>query len=86
METGWGIYAGRPFSNQVIEICEMAGNHLPELAEPTLESIVERLGIKAEGETSAEIRCRQLRKIYCQLDRSELERSPDPAGDRKHKT
>jgi hypothetical protein len=86
LENGWGIYAGRPFSNQVIEICEMAGNHLPELAELSLESIVERLGIKAEGETPAEIRCRQLWKIYCRLDRSELERSPDPAGDRKHKT
>ena len=31
LKNGWGIYAGRPFSNQVIEICEMARNHLPEV-------------------------------------------------------
>ena len=74
LENGWGIYAGRPFSNQVIEICEMARNHIPEVRELTLEHVTERLGIDVEGETPAEIRCRQIWKIYCRFDRSELEK------------
>ena len=72
LETGWGIYAGSPFSNQVIEISEMAANHLPELLEPSLENLVKRLGIEAEGDTAAEKRCRQIWQCYCRMDRSEL--------------
>ena len=68
------IYAGRPFSNQVIEICEMARNHIPEVRFFSLESITDRLGIDVEGDTPAEIRCRQIWKCYCRFDRSELER------------
>ena len=74
LENGWGIYAGRPFSNQVIEICEMARNHIPEVRIFSLESITDRLGIDVEGDTPAEIRCRQIWKSYCRFDRSELER------------
>lgn len=72
LEIGWGIYAGRPFSNQVIEICEMARNHIPEVRNPSLEKIVERLGIKVEGDSPAETRCRQIWTAYSRFDRSEL--------------
>lgn len=85
LETGWGVYTGRPFSNQVIEICEMARNHLPELRNLTLEGIVDRLGIEDEGELPAEIRCRQILKIYCRLDRSELDRRRGPAPEPWHR-
>ena len=68
LETGWGIYAGRPFSNQVIEICEMARNHLPGLSHPSLASITEQLDIDVEGDTETEKRCRQIWEIYCRLD------------------
>ena len=78
LERGWGIYAGRPFSNQVIEICEMARNHLNMVSAPSLEGMVQRLEIKAEGDTEAELRCRQIWQIYCRFDRSALERKADP--------
>ena len=74
LENGWGVYVGRPFSNQVIEICEMAENHLPELYKYSLETVTDRLGIKEEGDSKGETRCRQIWKIYCRLDKSELER------------
>ena len=74
LENGWGVYVGRPFSNQVIEICKMAENHLPELSEYSLETVTDRLGIKEEGDSKRETRCRQIWKIYCRLDKSELER------------
>lgn len=74
LENGWGVYVGKPFSNQVIEICEMAENHLPELYEYSLKTVTNRLGIEVEGDSMAEIRCRQIWQIYCRLDKSELDR------------
>jgi hypothetical protein len=37
LKNGWGIYAGRPFSNQTIEICEMCRNHLNMVLPLSLE-------------------------------------------------
>ena len=85
LENEWGIYTGRPFSNQVIEICEMARNHLPEITNPSLERIKERLGIETEGDSKAEMRCRQIWEIYCRLDRSELEKSRNPIPGARHR-
>ena len=56
----------------------MARNHLPEITNPSLERIKERLGIETEGDSKAEMRCRQIWEIYCRLDRSELEKSRNP--------
>lgn len=90
LENGWGIYAGKPFSNQVIEICEMGRNHLNMAMDPSLEGMVQRLGIEAEGDTPSELRCRQIWQIYCRFDRSKLEKSPDPVTEiltkKKYKT
>ena len=78
LKSGWGIYAGRPFSNQTIEICEMGRNHLNMALPPSLEEMVRRLEIEAEGDTPSELRCRQIWQIYCRFDRSKLEKRPDP--------
>ena len=37
----------------MIEISELAANHLPELLEPSLENLAKRLGIEAEGIASS---------------------------------
>lgn len=74
LENGWGIYTGRPFSNQVIEICEMAGNHLPGIQCSSLDQITEYLRIEAQGEGTQEQRCRKIWKAYCRLDHYDLER------------
>ena len=85
LETGWGLYTGHPFSNQVINICEMAKNHLDMYAEQSLKSLTERLGIDAEGDIPGELRCRQIWQIYCRFDRSELERRVEPVSEPWHR-
>ena len=44
----------------------------------SLEKMVQRLEIEAEGDTPSELRCRQIWQIYGRLDQSKLEKSPDP--------
>lgn len=77
MENGWGIYTGRPFSNQVIEISDMAKNHLHLSGLLSLDELVQDLRIEAEGDIPQEMRCRQIWQIYCRLDRSKLIGVPD---------
>ena len=77
LENAWGVYTGRPFSNQVIDIRVMAWNRIQNNWKQSLEGLAERLGINVECDTPQETRCRQILQIYCRFDRSELERIHD---------
>ena len=69
LENAWGVYTGRPFSNQVIDIRVMALNHLQNNWKQSLEGLAERLGITVNCDTPQETRCRQILLSYCRLDR-----------------
>ena len=77
LENAWGVYTGRPFSNQVIDIRVMAWNRFQNNWEQSLDGLAERLGITVNCDTPQETYCRQILQIYCRLDRSELERRRD---------
>ncbi len=77
LEDAWGVYTGRAFSNQVIDVREMAKHHLNEFKALALEDLTDRLGIEIDCDTPQETRCRQIWRIYCRFDRSELERKRD---------
>lgn len=69
LENAWGVYTGRPFSNQVIDIRVMALNHLQNNWKQSLEGLAERLEITVNCDTPQETRCRQILLSYCRLDR-----------------
>lgn len=77
LEESWGVYTGRAFSNQVIDIREMAKHHLNELRALSIEDLADRLGIEIRCDAPREARCRQIWRIYCRFDRSELKRKQD---------
>ena len=77
LENAWGIYTGLPFSNQVIDIREMAWNRFQNNWKQSLDGLAERLGITIDCDSPQETRCRQILQVYCRLDRSELDRKPD---------
>ncbi len=54
LENAWGIYTGKPFSNLVIDIRQMAENHLPRLRNYSLENIADSLGIMAGQEPGSD--------------------------------
>ncbi len=64
LENSWGIYCGKPFSNLVVNIFEMAENHLYQLKDYSLESISDWLGIGAFCDNLQENRCRMIWCIY----------------------
>lgn len=74
LENAWGIYCAKPFSNLVINIHQMAQNHLDRLLDYSLENIGDRLGIVADCGSEGENRCRLIWRIYERFDRSELEK------------
>ncbi len=74
LENAWGVFCGRPFSNLVINVFEMAYNHLNDLYEYSLETVADRLGIAADCGSEQENRCRVVWRIYYRFDRSELDK------------
>ena len=70
----YGVQLGLPFSNHVIDTCQMAANHLPLVKNTSLGSLAEILGIEVSGDTREEVRCRLTWKLYCRMERSELEK------------
>ena len=68
LENAWGVYTGRPFSNQVIDIRVMALNHLQNNWKQSLEGLAERLEITVNCDMPQETRCRQILLSYCRLD------------------
>ncbi len=74
LENAWGVFCGRPFSNLVINVFEMAYNHLNDLHEYSLETVADRLGISADCGSEQENCCRVVWRIYYRFDRSELEK------------
>ncbi|MBQ4177336.1 MAG: hypothetical protein II640_07730 [Lachnospiraceae bacterium] len=77
LEDAWGVYTGRAFSNQVIDVREMAKHHLNEFHALSLEELTDRLGIEIDCDTPQETWCRKIWRIYCRFDRSELGRKRD---------
>lgn len=69
LENAWGVYTGKPFSNQVIDIRVMAWNRFQNNWKQSLEGLAERLGITVNSDTLQETRCRQILQSYCKLDR-----------------
>ena len=70
----YGTMLGRSFSNQVIDTRNMAAIHMQEQYDLSLEALVEELGITDEGTTEAEVRCRQVWKLYCRFETSDFTR------------
>ena len=73
LKDAYGVLLGKPFSNQVIDTEKMGRIHLPEIEDGSLGSYVQRLGIECRAETEMEKECRLIWKLYCRLERSELE-------------
>ena len=73
LEEAYGVQLGLPFSNHVIDTEQMAENHLPFVKNRTLDGFAECLGIPVQGESELEERARAAWKLYCRMDRSELD-------------
>ena len=77
LEEAYGMLLGIPFSNRVIDTQVMAMNHMPWARDYSLEALAEKLGIEVHSDTEAENRCRKTWKLYCRMERSELEKKSD---------
>ena len=74
LEEVYGVFLGKPFSNQVVDTEKMARIHLPDITDSSLESYAGELGIECGAEEGPERECRLAWGLYCRLFRSELER------------
>ena len=80
IEESYGVVLGKAFSNHVTDTQRLARICLPELDDVSLLSCAEELGIEV-GDAESELMrlCVITWKLYCRLERSELERKQDPA-------
>ena len=69
----YGVLLGIPFSNRVIDTKVMAKNHLPGKHRYTLDALADSLGIEVNANSGLEGSCRKTWKLYCRMERSELE-------------
>ena len=75
LEEAYGVQLGIPFSNRVIDTCQMAANHMPWVKDRSLDHLAEELGIKVLCDTREEERCRMIWKLYIRMERSELKKN-----------
>ncbi len=73
LEEAYGVLLGRSFSNHVIDVRKMAGIHIKERQMYSLDACAAWLGITCEAESELEKECRLTWKLYCRMDRSELQ-------------
>ena len=71
----YGVLLGIPFSNRVIDTHIMAVNHLPGESDYSLDALAQALGIEVHTGSDLERRCRKTWKLYCRMERSELQKT-----------
>lgn len=74
LKDSYGVLLGIPFSNRVIDTKVMAVNHLPIADHYGLENLADILGIEVYSDSYLECSCRKTWKLYCRMERSELEK------------
>ena len=70
----YGIFLGKAFSNRTIDTAAMVMEHLPDLADASVDEINKVLDLAGAGYTGEEAECRMTWALYRRLERSELER------------
>ena len=74
LKDSYGVLLGIPFSNRVIDTKVMAVNHLPIADHYGLDNLADILGIEVYSDSYLECSCRKTWKLYCRMERSELEK------------
>jgi len=80
LEDAYGVCLGKSFSNHVIDPAKMISIHMPERQMHSLDDCASWLGITCEAESEMERECRLAWKLYCRMDRSELQKSSLTVG------
>ena len=80
LEDAYGVCLGKSFSNHVIDPAKMISIHMPEHQMHSLDDCASWLGITCEAESEMERECRLAWKLYCRMDRSELQKSTLTVG------